>query len=82
MTITLKPDQERASQDAIRSGLVRSVDEFIEAAIEALPHPEGGGFDPEQARRAGERIREIRRGAKLDRQGMSIRELAHIGHKY
>jgi hypothetical protein len=81
MTITLKPDQERAIQDAIRTGLVRSVDEFIETAIEALPHP-NGGFDPERARRAGERIREIRRGVTLDRQGMSIREMAHIGHKY
>jgi hypothetical protein len=81
MTIALKPDQERVIQDAIRSGLVRSVDEFIEAAIEALPHPEGG-FNPEQARCAGDRIREIRRGVKLDRQGMSIREMAHIGRKY
>lgn len=81
MTITLTPDQERAIQDAIRAGLVRSVNEFIETAIEALPHP-ANGFDPERARRAGERIREIRRGVKLDRRGMSIRELAHIGHKY
>ena len=81
MTITLTPDQEQAIQDAIRAGLVGSVDEFIGKAIEALPHAEGE-FDAEKARRAGERIREIRRGVTLDRQGVSIRELAHIGHKY
>jgi Arc/MetJ-type ribon-helix-helix transcriptional regulator len=74
MTITLTPDQEQAIQDAIRAGLVQSVDEFIGKAIEAPPHG-GGEFDAEKARQAGERIREIRRG-------VSIRELAHIGHKY
>jgi hypothetical protein len=57
------------------------VDEFIEGAIEALPHRENE-FDKERARRAGARIREIRKGVKLDLQGMSIREFAHIGHKY
>jgi hypothetical protein len=61
--------------------LVRSVDEFIESAIGALPHPENG-FDKEKARAAVERIREIRKGVRLDLQGMSIREFAHLGHKY
>jgi len=28
------------------------------------------------------RIRELRKGVTLDLQGMSIRELAHIGHKH
>jgi Arc/MetJ-type ribon-helix-helix transcriptional regulator len=81
MTITLTPAQERAIQDAIQAGLVRSVDEFIAAAIGALPHREGG-FDKEKARAAGARIREIRKGVRLDLKGMSIREFAHIGHKY
>ena len=40
------------------------------------------GFDKRKARLAGERIREIRKGVVLDLRGMSIRELAHIGHKY
>ena len=35
-----------------------------------------------KARLAGARIREIRKGVRLDLKGMSIRELAHIGHKY
>jgi Arc/MetJ-type ribon-helix-helix transcriptional regulator len=81
VTITLKPGQERAIRQAIEAGLVRSVDEFIETAIDALPRPESG-FDQEKARAAVERIREIRKGVKLDLRGMSIREFAHLGHKY
>jgi hypothetical protein len=57
------------------------VDEFIETAIEALPHREGE-FDAEKARQAGARIRDARKGVRLDLCGMSIRDLAHIGHKY
>jgi hypothetical protein len=40
------------------------------------------GFDPEKARRAGVRIRELRKGVRLDLRGMSIRQFAHLGHKY
>jgi len=82
MTITLKPNQERAIQDAIRAGVVRSVDQFIDSAIEALPHRQPTKFDPERAPEAGARIRELRKGVRLDRGGVSIRELAHLGHKY
>jgi Arc/MetJ-type ribon-helix-helix transcriptional regulator len=81
MTITLTPGQEKAIQDAIRAGLVRSVDEFIASAIQAIPRREGE-FDVEKARRAAGRIRDLRKGVHLDRHGMSIRELAHLGHKY
>jgi len=38
MTINLKPDQERAIQEAIRAGLIPSMEEFIDAATNALPH--------------------------------------------
>ncbi len=81
MTITLTPEQERAIQGAIQAGLVRSVDEFIVAAIEALPH-RVSGFDKEAAQAAVARIRELRKGVRLDLQGMSLREFAHIGHRY
>ena len=81
MQIQLKPDQEMVIQAAIQAGLIRSVDEFINTAIEALPRRDAG-FDQERARLAGARIREIRKGVKLDLQGTSIRELAHVGHKY
>jgi hypothetical protein len=38
--------------------------------------------DQEKAPAAVERIRELRKGVKLGLQGMSIREFAHLGHKY
>jgi hypothetical protein len=79
--ITLTPEQQGVIEQAIQSGLVGSVDEFLDSAVGALSRREGE-FDREKARRAGERIRELRKGVTLDLQGMSIRELAHIGHKY
>jgi Arc/MetJ-type ribon-helix-helix transcriptional regulator len=81
VSINLTPEQQNAIQKAIQSGLVRSVDEFIDSALVALSRLEGK-FDKEKARVAGARIREIRKGVMFDLQGMSIRELAHIGHKY
>ena len=81
MTITLTSDEEKTIRHAIEVGLVRSVNEFIETAIDALSHPDGG-FDEERASAAVARIREIRKGVTLGLQGMSIREFAHLGHKY
>jgi hypothetical protein len=81
VSINLTPEQQGVIQKAIKSGLVQSVDEFINFAMVALSRPEGR-FDKHKARVAGERIREIRKGVTLDLRGMSIRELAHIGHKY
>jgi Arc/MetJ-type ribon-helix-helix transcriptional regulator len=81
VSIQLTREQQNAIQQAIQSGLVRSVDEFIDSALVALSRHEGR-FDKEKARVAGGRIREIRKGVTLDLRGMSIRELAHIGHKY
>jgi len=52
MTITLKPDQERAIRDAIRAGQIASVEELIQRAIAALPRrsetPAAGGSVFEQ----------------------------------
>jgi Arc/MetJ-type ribon-helix-helix transcriptional regulator len=81
VSINLTPEQQSVIQKAIKSGLVRSVDEFINSAMVALSRPEGG-FDKQKARVAGERIRENRKGVMLDLRGMSIRELAHVGHKH
>ena len=39
MTIQLSPEQERVIQEAIRNGVVHSVDEFIDAAIAMLRQP-------------------------------------------
>lgn len=81
MSINLTPEQQNAIEQAIQSGLVRSVDEFINSALGALSH-RNGEFDRAQAQLAGERIRELRKGVRLDLKGMSIRQLAHTGHKY
>jgi Arc/MetJ-type ribon-helix-helix transcriptional regulator len=81
MTITLTPEQEKVIKQAIDSGVVRSVDDFIESAIDALPHPEAA-FDKEKAQAAVARIRELRQGVRLDLQGMSLREFAHFGHRF
>ena len=81
MSINLTPEQQDVIQHAIQSGLVRSVDEFIDSAIDALSQ-RSGGFDKAKARLAGARIRELRKGVTLDLKGMSIRDLAHVGHKY
>lgn len=81
MSINLTPEQQRTIEQAIQSGLVRSVDEFIGSALGALSH-RNGAFDKAQAQLAGARIRELRKGVRLDLRGMSIRQLAHTGHKY
>ena len=84
MTITLTPDQERAIQDAIQCGRIGSVDEFIGTAIDALPchSREICRFDPAKALRAAARIKELRKGVRLERGNLSLREYAHIGHRY
>ena len=81
MGIDLTPEQKGVIEHAIQSGLVRSVDEFINSAMGVLSR-RADGFDKEKARLAGARIRELRRGVTLDLGGTSIRELAHTGHKY
>ena len=43
---------------------------------------ETADFDKEKAQAAAARIRELRKGVRLDLQGMSLREFAHIGHRF
>ena len=38
-------------------------------------------FDKVKAQAAVARIRDLRKGVRLDLQGMSLREFAHIGHR-
>ena len=81
MCINLTPEQQQVIEQAIQSGLTSSVDEFIDSAIVALSRRENE-FDKDKAREAAQRIRELRKGVSLDLRGLSLRELAHIGHKY
>ena len=41
-----------------------------------------GAFDKEKAQAAVARIRDLRKGVRLDLQGMPLREFAHIGHRF
>ena len=78
MTITLTPDQEKAVQEAIQAGLVRSVDEFIEVAIHALPHREEAATRAEAVRR----MREFGEKHGLSLGEPITRKLLHEGHRY
>ena len=80
MTIKLTPEQEQAIQKAIQSGVVRSVDEFIDTAIALLPQ---GKVQTDTSRRAAVRGMEAF-GEKYHLSlGESItRKLLHEGHRY
>jgi Arc/MetJ-type ribon-helix-helix transcriptional regulator len=79
MTITLTAAQERVIQEAIQAGFVRSVDEFIEAAIESLPHRESGAPSREEA---VQRMREFGDKHALSLGEPITRKLLHEGHRF
>ncbi len=78
MTIVLKPDQEKAIQEAINAGFVGSVDEFVDAAIGALPRNSG-----EQSSRADavRRMKDFGETHKLNLGERISRKLLHEGHR-
>lgn len=80
MTIILRPEQERLLQAAIQAGLVRSVDEFIDTAIEALPHRDTAGVTRREA--AVRRMREFGERYKLSAGEPVTRTLLHEGHRW
>jgi len=80
MTIKLSPDQERAIQEAIRSGFFRSVDEFIDSAIAMRPHPKDHSESSRQA--AVRRMEEFAEEYHLDLGEPITRKLMHEGHRY
>jgi Arc/MetJ-type ribon-helix-helix transcriptional regulator len=86
-------ETERIVREEIASGHFRSVDDLIAAGVHAwkeinlaVSASGSAAKENDQAaarRKAGEAIRELRKGVTLDRpKGMSLREYAHIGHKY
>jgi Arc/MetJ-type ribon-helix-helix transcriptional regulator len=78
MTITLTPEQEKAIREAIQAGLVQSVDEFIETAIQALPHRESTDARSEAVRR----MQEFGEKYRLSLGEPITRKLLHEGHRY
>ena len=85
-----EPTLERRGREGIQSGRFHDVDDLLTKALDALTEKETSSktihgepaFDSERANQAVARIREIRKGVRLDLNGISIRELAHLGHKY
>ena len=77
MTITLLPEQERAIEEAIRTGVFRSVDEFIDAAIAMLPMSVLAAPDIGAPRKS--RLWELSEGLSLG--DVSIKELIEEGRE-
>ena len=75
MTITLNQNQEETVLNAIRAGMFRSVDEFMDAAIAILPNAPGPGATAPPPRKS--RLRELTRGLALGE--LSIKELIEEG---
>ena len=79
-----------AGREEITSGHFRSVDDLIVTSVHvwrekhvASSEAQDTGAAAAARLKAGDMIRELRKGVTLDRpKGMSLREYAHIGHKY
>ena len=86
MTIPVTQETERLVREEIQSGHFASVDDLILQGVRAWREKnqrEGlAEASPEVRRRAVERIRELRNGVRMERDGMSLREYAHIGHRH
>ena len=80
MTIQLSPEQERVIQEAIRSGVVHSVDEFIDAAIAMLRQPKDQNEN--SRREAIRRMEEFGKKYHLSFGEPITRKLLHEGHRY
>ena len=78
MTIILKPEQERAIQAAIQAGIIQSVDQFIERAIEAIPNGETGPLSRDDSDR---RMQEFGDKYHLSFGEPITRRLLHEGHR-
>jgi Arc/MetJ-type ribon-helix-helix transcriptional regulator len=79
MTIQLTTEQERVIHRAIETGKYHSVDEVLDSALESLRQQEGISPALMQSQLAGQRIRELRKGVKLE--DTSIRELIDEGRE-
>ncbi|MFY9691583.1 MAG: hypothetical protein WA369_11710 [Candidatus Acidiferrales bacterium] len=80
MTIELTPEQEQAIQNAIKSGVIRSVDDLIEAAIALLPSP--NDHTDGSRRAAVRRMEEFGDKYHLSLGEPITRKLLHEGHRH
>jgi hypothetical protein len=77
MAIILKPEQEKAIKEAVHAGLIRSVDEFIDTAIEALHHDKTAASSTDAVRR----MQEFGEKYQLSLGEPITRKLLHEGHR-
>ena len=85
MTIILTPEHERIIRAQLATGQFRTVEEVLDKVLEPLKtqSPVTANEDATKAHAAAECIRELRKGVTLDRpEGISLREYAHLGHRY
>jgi hypothetical protein len=80
MTIELTLEQEQAIRQAMDSGLIRSVDEFINTAIATLPPPKDHG-DTSRLQ-AVKCMQEFGEKYRLSLGEPITRDLLHEGHRY
>lgn len=84
MTIEIhNPELESILDQRLKAGNFASVEDLL---LETFRNAQCRGDDEDRKAKALEAaasIRELRKGVTLDRpQGMSLREYAHIGHRY
>jgi Arc/MetJ-type ribon-helix-helix transcriptional regulator len=77
MTITLTPEQEKAIREAIEVGVLRSVDEFVDMAIHALPRRERSTTRSDAVRH----MLEFGEKHRLSLGEPITRKLLHEGHR-
>lgn len=86
MAIRLTQETEQLLRDEIGSGQFSSVDDLIVQGVLALRdlsrRQSAKSVSADARRRAVERIRELRQGVRLQRNGETLREYAHLGHRY
>ena len=84
MTIEIRnPELESILRDRLKAGNFANIEDLL---LETFRHTQGTSSEEDlqaKALQAAARIRELRKGVTLDRpEGMSLREFAHIGHRY
>jgi len=86
MAIDIRPETEQLVREEMRTGRFQSVDDLIVQGVQALherdPHGGAGECSADARRRAAGRIRELRKGIRLESNGLTLREYAHLGHRH
>ena len=84
MTIEIhNPELESILHQRLKAGNFASFEDLLLETFRDAQCPGDDEGRKAKALEAAARIRELRKGVTLDRpQGMSLREYAHIGHRY